>query len=140
MKIDWIATIGYSVAAAVMIVLSIATLAKDIVAPGAMIVVASVSTAVALWLFIMLSFRSFSRAARGESDGPTGDEALRAIADLNADGWGTVTFLRFVLWAQTIVVTFVFGAESAEFLAAFSASAISVVLMMRQLKDIGSSQ
>lgn len=140
MKIDWIATIGHSVAVAVMIVLLIATFARDVVSPGAMIVVASVSTAVALWLFIVVSFASFARSARGESDGPTGDEALRAIADLNADGWGATTFLRFVLWAQTLVVAFVFGTESAEFLAAFSAAAISVLLMMRQLKNVGSSQ
>lgn len=139
MKVDWITTFSNAVAVAVVIVLLVAIFSDDIVAPGAMIVVACASTAVALWLFIMLSFVSFRRAARGEADGPTGDEAVRAITRINDDQWG-MTILRAVLLAQSVATAFIFGAASAEFLAAFSAFSISISLQMRQIKNVGSSQ
>jgi hypothetical protein len=56
------------------------------------------------------------------------------------DQWGGSAFLRIVLFAQVLVVVFVFGPDTAEFLAAFSAFAISILLGMRQLKDVNSSR
>jgi hypothetical protein len=140
MKIDWIATIGHAVAIAVVIVLLIATFARGVLAPSAVLGVAGVSAAVALWLFVRVSFAGFSRAARGDADTADGSEVLRAITRLNDDQWGCSAFLRIVLFAQVLVVVFVFGPDTAEFLAAFSAFAISILLGMRQLKDVNSSR
>ncbi|ANP44950.1 hypothetical protein [Candidatus Viadribacter manganicus] len=147
MKVDWVETFGCAAATAVAIVVLITIFAKEVVAPGVMIVVAGLAAAIALCLFLALVFDR-----KGNETRTRVGEAFRREArkpDLFDDEWGTfgsrwgspwLGLLRLVLWLQSIVVAFAFGTSSIELLAVASGFAISVLLTMRQLKVIGSSQ
>lgn len=140
MKTDWFSLIGHAVAVAIVIVLAITTFARGAVAPGAMIVIAAVSSITALCLLALESAARFRQNARGEFTAQTGDEASRDINRLNDDQWGGFAMLRPVLWAQVFVVALVFGTASADFIAAASAFGMAVVLAMREMRKLSSSQ
>lgn len=145
MKIDWVETLGCSVATAVSIVLLVKIFTGELVAPGAMIVVAAVSTAIALCLFVAVSFDRNS----GEVLCRVGTEWRERRRTLFDDEWGAfgarlggpwLAALRLALWLLCIVAVFAFGSRSSELLAAVSGFAIAILLTMRRLKDFNSSQ
>jgi hypothetical protein len=144
MKVDWVETFGCALATAVAIVLLIKTVAGELIAPGAMIVVAGISGAVALCLFVAVSFDRKSYEPRYRA----GEEMRERKPSLFDDEWGAfgarlgspwLAILRLVLWLQFIVAAFVFGVSS-ELFAAASGFAIAISVTIRQLKDVSSSQ
>lgn len=144
MKVDWVETFGCTLATAVAFIVLIKIVAGELIAPGAMIVVAGISGAIALCLFVAVSFDRNSYELRYRS----GEEMRACKPSLFDDEWGVfgarlggpwLAILRLVLWLQFIVAAFAFGVSS-ELFAAASGFAIAISLTIRQLKDVSSSQ